>query len=239
MATYAEIRAEVYRIVEDRVAVVDAGVQTHVQRAQVAIESRCAFPVQRAQTTLQVRTASTSYAKPTDFLAMRERPYYLETADSKRYIFLREAYSFEEMGLVDTQGAPKYWRDADDANLEFWPIGDANGPSVVTPGAYDVVIPYFKKLTTLSADEDENWWSINLSDVLAWRAAAFVFAELRDPMANWWSSVAAARFMEIRNQDRRNLLRQRETRIYPAESLSSSTQGRNRWRRRTWISDIP
>lgn len=239
MATYAQIEAEVMRIVEDRITALDSAIVTHVARAQRAIENRCAFPVQWAEATYRVEPLTSDYAKPADFIAVRKAPYFLERADAKRYNKLTELDTFEDLGLLTEQGVPKYWREKDDASLQFWPIGDGSGPSLVTPGAYDVSLLYFKTLSGLAAESDTNWWSVHMDDVLAWRAASFVYAELRDPMANWWSAVAAARFMEVRKQQRYGKLRQKETRIYPAESLSSSTQKSQRPPRTRWVSEIP
>lgn len=239
MATLSQIQAEVLRIVEDHVDVVTAAITTHVQRAQRAIESRCAFLVQEATTTVQVEPLSSSYAKPSDFVGMRAAPYFLESSTSKKYLRLREVPSFEDYGLLTQQGVPKFWRDDGEDAWQFWPIGDGLGPSGSVAGAYEVAIPYYKSLSLLSAGTDTNWWSENMDDVLAFRAASFVFAEMRDPMANWWSSVAAARFIEIRNQTKRARARQREGLIYPAEALSSETQNRRRWRRRTWAAEVP
>lgn len=239
MSTRSQIQAEVLRIVEDHVDVVTAAIPTHIQRAQRAIESRCAFLVQYATVTYQVEPLSSSYAKPADFLGVRRAPYFIETSSSSGYKRLREDPDFESRGLLTTQGVPKYWRDENDASFSFWPIGDGLGPSGTTAGAYDVVVPYYKSLSALASDNDTNYWSQNFDDVLAWRAAAFVFADMRDPQANWWSAVAAARFNEIRSQLRRNRARQQDGRIFPAESLSSETQFRRRWRRRTWLAEVP
>lgn len=239
MATYGQIEAEVKRIVEDRIDTLDSAIVTHVARAQNAIEIRCAFPVQRALVTYQVGPPTTDYAKPADFINVRRAPYFLERTDSKQYSKLTEVDSFEDLGLLTKQGVPQYWCEKDDTTLQFWPIGDGLGPSGTTAGAYDIVIPYWKSLSALASANDTNWWSENLDDVLAWRAAATVFAEARDPMANWWMSVAAARFLEIRNQSKRNRIRQRETAIYPSQSLSSRTRQDSHGFRGPWISDLP
>lgn len=240
MSTYGQIEAEVQRIVEDRIDTLDNAIVTHVARAQNAIEIRCAFLVQRASVTYQVAPPTTDYAKPADFINVRSAPYFLERSTSQKYAFLVEVDSFEESGLLTKEGVPKYWREKDESYLQFWPLGDGEGPSGTTTGAYDVVVPYFKSLDALAGASDTNWWSENLSDVLAWRAAATLFAEARDPMANWWMSVAAARFIEIRNQSKRNRIRQRQTEIYPSQSLSSRTrQDRYPYYRGPWISELP
>lgn len=239
MSTYSQIEAEVMRIVEDRITALDSAIVTHVARAQRAIESRCAFPVQWAEVTFQVEPLTTDYAKPADFIAVRKAPYFLENSTATQYKKLVELDTFEDLGLLTEQDVPRYWREKDDASFQFWPIGDAAGPSGTTAGAYDVTFLYFKSLAALSSAGSSNWWSDNMDDVLAWRAASFVFAELRDPMANWWSSVAAARFMEIRKQHRYGRVRQKETRIYPSEALSSVTQRSQRRPRTRWLSEIP
>lgn len=239
MATLAQINAEVLRIVEEHIDALTTAITTHVQRAQRAIEDRCGFAIQRAEVTYQVMPSTTSYTKPADFVAVRKAPYLLERSDSTQYRRLAEMEDFLHLGLIGTTGVPRYWREIGEEDIAFWPIGDSAGPSISTPGAYEITVPYYKRLTTLSADGDENWWSQHLDDVLAWRAAAFVFAELRDPMAQWWSSAAAARYLEVRNQHKRNRVRQEETRVTPAESLSARTQSARRWYRRQLIARVP
>lgn len=239
MATYGQIEAEVLRIVEDHIDDLTSAISTHVARAQISIEDRCAFPVQRATVEYQVEPLTTDYAKPDDYIAVRRAPYFLELSTSQKYRKLVEYDAFEDLGLATEQGVPRYWREKDDLYFQFWPIGDGEGPSGTTAGAYDVVFPYFKRLDALTGSSATNWWSENMADVLAWRAAANVFAEMRDPLANWWSAVAAARFIEIKNFSKRNRIRQKEVRIYPSEPLSAATNRTRQWTRKTWIAEIP
>lgn len=240
MATKAQIEAEVLRIVEDHnPALVDSAViVTHIARAQRAIEMRCAFAVQKASVTFQVLPATANFAKPDNYLGVRKAPRFLEQTSSTRPRKLLEVEDATDYGLTTEQGRPRYWIDDDEDTISFWPIGDDEGPSIVTPGAYDVVVPYWKSLAALSAAADTNWWSENLDDVLAWRAVAFIFAEGRDPLANWWSSVAAARFIEFKNQYKRNKLRSRATQLYPTEVISGGTNRERQFTRRTWIAEI-
>jgi hypothetical protein len=220
MATLGEITAEVLRTVEDHVDLVTAAIPQHVARAQLAIESRCAFAVQEAVATVTVTDGISSFALPEDFIAVRKQPSYLSRADSKRYSRLEEHPDFDELTLASEGGVPRYWTISGDATLDIWPLSDGNGPSL-TPGGYDVRFYYWKSLPQLVVAGDENWWSQHMDDVLAFRAIAFVFADMRDPQANWWSATAAARFIEIRNQYKRNLVRQKEMRMYPSQPLSS------------------
>jgi len=231
MATLGEIEAEVLRIVEDDPGDVTAStaIRTHVRRAQRAIEDRCAFDVQHAATFFVVTGSTFTFAIPDDFIGMRLAPAVLNRSTDKEYARLTEVADFTELGVPIVYGSPKYWTIASDSVFRVWPAGDGLGASSSPAGGYDVEVFYWKRLTTLTAPEDENYWTQNMDDVLAFRAAAFVFSELRDPQANWWSAVAAARFNEIRNSYHRNKIRQRDFRIMPAQSLSSQTQ-RNRLR---------
>lgn len=240
MATLAQIKDEVLRIVEDHIdALTGAAVVTHIQRAQRAIEDRCVWRQQHAEFTCQVSPAGTLYPVPEDFIGVRKSPRFVSRSNSNRYARVSEQDSFEDFGLLTEEGVPRYWRDVDGENISFWPIGDGAGPSVLSPGAYEIVVPYFKRLSALAADSDTNFWSETMDDVLAFRGASFLFAEMRDPMANWWSSVAAARFLEIKKQYNRNQSKRRDTVIYSTESLSSRTQNERRLGRRTWVAEIP
>ncbi len=240
MATLGEIKDEVLRVVEDHIdELTGTAVVTHIRRAQRAIEDRCAWRIQHDEFTCQVSPASSFYAYPDDFIAIRKSPRFIQSSSSSRYSRPKECDSFEDLGLLTEEGVPRYWRDSEGAGVSFWPIGDSNGPSAVSAGAYEITFPYFKRLAALSADGDTNFWTEEMDDVLAWRAASFVFAELRDPLANWWSSVAAARFLEIGRAYRRNQFRRRDTRIYSTESISSRTQRDPLRLRRTWIAEIP
>lgn len=231
MATLGEIEAEVLRIVEDDPGDVTAStvIRTHVRRAQRAIEDRCAFDAQRTATTLVVTASTFNFALPTGFLAMRKTPIVLNRATDTRYATLTEVADFNSLGVPPVYGSPKYWGITGDSVLRIWPYGDGLGPSGSATGGYDVEIDYWQRLATLTAPDDTNYWTETMDDVLAFRAASFVFSEMRDPQANWWSAVAAARFVEIRNSYQRNKLRQRDFRIVPAQSLSSQTQ-RSRFR---------
>lgn len=226
MATLGEIEAEVLRIVEDDPGDVTAStvIRTHIRRAQRAIEDRCAFDAQRTTTAVVVTATEYNFALPTGFIAMRTKPVVLNRATDTRYAKLEEVANFNDLGVPPVYGSPKFWTISQDSIIRIWPFGDGLGPSGSVSGGYDVELDYWQRLTTLTAQNDTNYWTENMDDVLAFRAAAFVFSEMRDPQANWWSAVAAARFNEIRNAYHRNKLRQREFRIIPAQSLSSQTQ---------------
>lgn len=226
MATLGEIEAEVLRIVEDNPGDVTATtvIRTHVRRAQRAIEDRCAFDAQRTTNALVVTATEYVFAVPTGFIAMRMPPVVRNRAADTQYTRLTELADFTVLGVTPVPGSPKYWQVSQDTVIRIWPNGDGLGPSDSVAGGYDVEIDYWQRLTTLTASDDTNYWTENFDDVLAFRAAAFVFSEMRDPQANWWSAVAAARFNEIRNAYHRNKMRQRDFRIVPAQSLSSQTQ---------------
>lgn len=228
MANLGAIQAEVLRIVEDHIDELTNPIVTHINRAQSSIEDRCAFKIQEAEVTYQVVPATTQYEQPSNFIAVRSDPYFLRTATSTGYTFLEERLEFETFGLSQATDIPMYWKETSDqsvVNFEFWPPGDDEGPSGTTSGAYDITFPYWARLETLVDSGDSNWWTERMDDVLAFKAAANVFAELRDGMANFWNSIAAARFIEIKQQMKRNRLRSLSTRITPAQSLGS----RNRY----------
>lgn len=252
MATLGEIKAEVKRIVEEDLTELTSEITTHVNRAQRAIEDMCSFRVQHAASVMQVTRSELVYELPTDFVSIRNKPFYntsvsrasetsgTNLSDIDR-TFLEELPSFNGLGNSRASGKPTYWGiDSSTADLgeriAFWPIGDGLGPSASTTGAYEIVLNYYKRLSTLTADSDTNWWSINMDDVLSFRAAALLFAEMRDPQTNYWDARATTRLKEIRSQTKRNLMRERGTSITPTQPLSSRS---NRRFRREIIARIP
>lgn len=251
MATRAQIEAEVQRIVEDRVSTLDAAIVTHIQRAQKMIEDKCQFRQQWGGTFIDVVPALQLYAVPSDFISVQRAPYYLKTVTtvneystrkSGTRVFLEEAASFEElMGDLHEASPPRYWKVSVDAAgteyFEVYPRGDTSGPEL--GGAYRVIIPYWKRLSSLSADSSTNWFSDKLDDVLAWYAAGSLFAELRDPAANFWSARADQRLREFIRSYKRAELRQTPVDIYPSESLSSRTTRDREFNSRRIIAEIP
>ncbi len=234
MPNLGALVTEVKRLVESRVPILDDAIVTHIQRAQRAIEDRGQFMVQEHSITFQHNLANQfTYDVPSDFIANRMTPIYTKKSADTQLIHMIESNDFTVIGKTSTfaPGPPKYWRDSVSeatGNLQWkiFPRSDDLGPSQVTSGAYDVNFPYTRRLTTLAVIGETNWWSENLDDVLAWKAAAMVFAELRDPLAEFWNGLSNGRFREILNQYKRNKVRTSDFQIYPKQSLSSRSKRR-------------
>jgi len=226
MANLAAVKAEVLRIVEDHITPLTDAITTHVQRAQKSIEDRCAFPVQES-TTFFLTAAGVNYFQfASDFITDRDEFYTTLKVDSEYVTFLQEI-SEETERPISAVGSPKYWTRAlknDLPGFRILPDDDGLGP--FAGPSYGIFVPYFRRLSTLTVDADTNWWTDNLDDVLAWKAAANVYAEMRDPMAQFWNGVAMARFKEILSATRRNKLRKTGNRIYPSQSLSGNQRKR-------------
>lgn len=240
MASRAQIEAEVLRIVEDQPSDLTAAVVTHIQRAQRQIEERLDFRIQEEGIVFDVIPSSFTYAKPSDYLAAREAPFYLTDTSLateatgvpvSRVFLKRWTDPLENLGDPRVPGRPKYWAESEEL-IQFFPPGDDAGPSTTTAGAYEVKFPYFKRLPTLTSAGSTNWWTENLDDVLAWRAASMLFSELRDPIAQFWSSVAAARYQEVVRATRRARFGQDNVQIFPKQSLSARTQAARAFGRR-------
>ena len=231
MANLAAIKAEVLRIVEAHITELTDATTTHVQRAQRSIEDRLAFKIQDATITYTTSTVHTFFAWPSDFICVKEQPVYKMTLDATQYTFMDEWSVLQELGIIrpENTGPPTHWSEevnSDVIGFQTWPVTDENGPSIVRAGGYDILVPYYRRLDTLANDADTNWWSENMDDVLAWKAAANVFSELRDPMAQFWNGVAAARFLEILRTKNRAKLAVKGTSIYPSQRLSSNSNRR-------------
>lgn len=234
MANLAAIKAGVLRIVENQIDVVTNAITTHVQRAQRSIEDRCAFKIQQATTTYTWSSFAAFPVLPSDYIAIRDRLFYQRRSTDKKYTFMAEVQNRSELGIhSESSGHPKYWEEFEN-EIRVSPQSDDLGPGV--GGAYTLIVPYWKRLSALTVDADTNYWSENMDDVLEFAAAGNVFAELRDPVAQFWRAVAAARFEEILRQYKRSRIRSRETRLKPAESLSGNSSNRHR---RAIIATIP
>ena len=225
MANLAEMVAEVKRIVEDRVTVLDAAITNHIQRAQRSIEDKRLFPQQKATVTTNVSTLlGSAFLYPSDYIAVRDALHYKKTATDTKYTFMEEVESIEHLGIkADVTGPPKYWVH-DATAIVIYPTPDDLGFGAFS--SYEIVMPYWKRLSTLEVDADSNYWSLHMDDVLAWKAAANVFSELRDPMAQFWNAVAMARFKEIVGDFKRGKLNANRAGIYPRQSLSSRQRDR-------------
>ena len=226
MANLAAVKAEVLRIVEDHITPLTNAITTHVQRAQKTIEDRCAFLVQEETKTYALAPAGSFLGYPTNFITDRGDPYYIASATSDYVTHLEEIADPMTESITAT-GPPKYWTKQQGGGIEgllVLPKSDGLGPNV--GGSYGIVIPYYKRLDTLINDADSNYWSDNYDDILAWKAAANVYAEMRDPMAQFWNGVAMARFMEVLKTTKRNKLRKSGTSVYPTQSLSGNQRKR-------------
>jgi hypothetical protein len=234
MTMRSDIEQDVLRIIEDDVTEVTAAIPTHIQRAQREIEELCVFRSQKTfHHLLDIQPLSPQpIALPADFIGFVQNPYFYPSTG--RPVSLTELDSVSHLENEGTdEGFPRYFDLIYDAATSLYkinisPKSDGNGP-IGAGGAYKVVVEYWKRFPTLTATTSTNFLTDNLDDALGWKAAAMVYAELRDPMANFWEQKAMVRIRKFVAAEKRNRLRSRNVQIYPSEPLGArNSQGTRR-----------
>lgn len=156
----------------------DAMVDTWIQDAQAELEDEHRFFQMQASVTKTTTVATRALGtKPSDFLDVRERPYFYDGAGADSPIDWLQ--STEEVPKIysphDTteDGPPRHVVETE-SGFDVYPLPDGLAPdgSLSSDGEYRVVIPYWKRLASLTADDSTNWFSENAAKYLFWYAAA-------------------------------------------------------------------
>jgi hypothetical protein len=176
--TFAQIKARVVRLVLEDGADVTAEIPQYVRDAQAEIEDDRTLKVLEADFETTLASGASTLTKPSDWNSIRLEPYLVE-ADftSTKLSMITEKFVIANLSTTDT-GAPKYWREISDTQFRLYPIADALGP---WSDDYKVKLPYWKRLDTLTADADTNWFCDNAENYLIWFAAALGMELNDDP----------------------------------------------------------
>lgn len=204
MATFGELQTEVQNNVIDLPDTVAASVPSLIQRAIRKLESKHNFFVMKAY--VEYTTASLTRvlgARPDDWKELRETPYYIgadghvtEIQIVSRRDALRDLDDELELG-----GPPKYLVESEESeggtgNFEVWPVSDSN--SDWDDGEYRIVVPYWKRTTALSANDESNWFTVNAEEYLIARATAYGFIKDWDEArADFWMERAKEEYNDI------------------------------------------
>ena len=176
--TFAQIKARVARLVLENGADVTTEIPQYVRDAQAEIEDDRTLKVLEADFETTLASGASTLTKPSDWNSIRLEPYLVE-ADftSTKLRMITEKFVIENLSTTDT-GTPKYWREVSDTAFRVYPIADALGP---WSDDYKVKLPYWKRLTTLTADSDTNWLCDNAENYLLWFATALALELIDDP----------------------------------------------------------
>lgn len=212
MATFLEIKTDVQNWVIDLPTAVQNSVPGYINKALVKIQNRHDFKVMEGMltptTTIGVRQLA--LLSPTTFKKARGRPFIVrEDGTKKRLIWalteesllpaFDDAIYDEGEPMVIVQGIPT--SDLNDRPVNVFPYPDGN--SDYTDGEYRVKIPYWRYLPALSADGDTNWFTINATEYLTYKAIADAFS------LNWdmeqmavWLQKAEVEYKEVVLKDK-------------------------------------
>lgn len=190
MATYAEIQTRINRLVIDLPAAVTAEVPTLVNEAIRSLERKHNFWIMEAETsrfTTLINTHTlTTGTVPANWKEIRGLPYEVQFDGNTRrldYAASREAVlsRFDLEGTID-KGRPEVIlrgepTDEDGASVfTVFPLSDGLSKWTGAPaGEYRIIIPYWRFLTKLSADGDDNWFTVNAEEYIVEKATSRAF----------------------------------------------------------------
>lgn len=169
MATYLELQEQVQKRIIDLPAPVLAEVPNLVKYAVRQLQDKHDFKVMEALSGPNVTVPDTRalLAKPANWKKARGDAYYVPFLDNRptdvRWAADRNAV--QDMFTQAETGNPQFLIESEptdelgNSNFEVWPLTDTS--SDWSDFEYRVYIPYWKYLTTLSADGDQNWLTIN------------------------------------------------------------------------------
>lgn len=181
MADRDAIQARAEALILDTDALPSGAVVDWIQKAQREAEERYGFLAMEAE---QPYTADggtngivLSAAKPSDWLRRRLDPYWISGTGKKVGIDWigsdDELHSLYNPDDAEQVGAPKHIEETA-SGFNVYPTPDDAAPtgSFYSDGLYRVRIPYWKRLATLSAGSDTNWFTDNAQAYLEWYAAS-------------------------------------------------------------------
>jgi hypothetical protein len=199
MATFATLKTRVQARLIDVTPTITTEIGELVNAAIRHAEDNYNYRIMKAETALTTtsgdhRLPASSTSIPTDWKESRADPYLRRGEagidGTKRIDW---AASEEEMVKLyskddpNDKGQPGFiFEKFEEDIFEVYPFPD--GQSQWTDGEYRVVIPYWKYLPDLSADNDTNWFTINMDQFIKSQATAEGF------LLNWDEERAALHF---------------------------------------------
>jgi hypothetical protein len=210
-----------------------ARIVPEIQKAQSDLETRSyKFLVQEAviSPTPQCTTGSPELcAVPSDWIEPNGDPFFYQIAP------------FDQIGFVTP---PLSWESSIEEMLKIYPpalspstysmpsllyIEPILGKIYLSPwpdDTYTIWVPYYKRLASLAAGSDSNWWTDNAEDYLAFRAAARVLSFNRDPEYMKYEVMAEAEFKRLKRVDKLARYRKHGSRVRPRRDVHGTMRQR-------------
>lgn len=217
MATFIALQNEVLALVIDTPSAVQTYVPQYVNRAIRKLQNKHNYKVMEAEATrvtvAGVRTLDT--ARPTDWKEPRGNPYYIENFGSYRRMFWvsSKGNALARWGNDVTLdiGAPGALYE-DDLPGEFNVFPYPDGLSDYPDGQYRITIPYWKYLSNLISDTDENWFTTNAEQYIVKRAVGDAFSANEDEnRAQYWYGLAQEEYAEVLALDKSRRISETDT----------------------------
>lgn len=219
--TYGEIQDEVLRNVIDLPTAVQEGVPDFVNRAMKTLQGKYNFKVMEKEadylTVVGQRNLELSGVEqlPTRFKEWRLEPYYVtDDGEWSELIFAPNMTAVRRLIANEEEGAPEILFQNEYTNddalvthsvIEVYPLPDGN--SDYDDGEYRIAVPYVGYVAPLSADADDNWFTLNAEEWLIFQATAEAFfTDWDENRAAVWTQRAANKFDEVKMLDKRGRL---------------------------------
>lgn len=202
MGTYIDLQNEVNTLLIDTPQAVQTLVPKFVNRAIRKLQVKHNFKVMESNvvgtTTFGSRVI---VARPTDWKSPRGNPYYIQEIGKPREIYWisSEAEAVARYGNnVDLDyGDPRALFE-DDLSAEFNAYPYPDGLSDYADGEYRLIIPYWKYLGLLIADNDTNWFTDNAEQWVIYQSVAEGFyANEDEARAEKWEIRAAKEYKDV------------------------------------------
>ncbi len=231
---YLELQTEVERALIDLPDAVQAAVPRLVKFAHRQLQKKHNFWVMKKHLTGNTTVSTRIWqVGPSNFKAFREGedPWYEASVGSNTHFTVATDKSYITREIeVDDEGPPRYLVKSDPTdelggfNLEVWPLPDGNSDWTDAPeGEYRIKLPYWGYLAELSADDDEDWLTINGDQYIINRAVAEGFALDWDAEGQTeWLGRAQEQFQEVVKLDRMMRLAGTDTLVPHYQGAKSS-----------------
>jgi hypothetical protein len=215
MATFLEIQDEVAALVIDLPTAVEAAVPSYINQAIRSMQRTYNWRAMEANTTM-VTTASSLTPTPStiaNFKEYRDKGPYMLHQLSRARQFLTALDTDVDMAVLsdaDLPTIPKYITNSVNPTSGVWTFAIAPYPddnSDWDDGNYRIIVPSYNYTADLSADGDANWFTLNASDYIIYKATAEAFARDWDyDSMTLWLQRADEKLKEIKKADKTSRL---------------------------------